>query len=224
MKHLAFALILLSSAASAAGDQLATAFKAAFGKNEAAVLKKQGQLKETIKYTPGDIVQAPFATVLLSPGEVVDPTHVNLGKLAIFYLTPSAKGFTVSKRFVPAVQTGAFGKIVDFSVSRSFGDLPVVTVNGAGNWQGYACSTTTLLELAPEGPRYLAVLPMTYDNSAAVGAGGKPTQVNGRIEKIVPGKSFDVVYFGSKDFTEHYVRSGNSYVLANGGQSRVQRC
>jgi len=65
---------------------------------------------------------------------------------------------------------------------------------------------------------------MTYDNSGAVGANGKYTQLNGRIENIQPGKSFDVVYFGSKEFTERYVRKDNLYVLATGGASKMQRC
>lgn len=220
-------LILLFVSTSVAGapadDPLAAAFRAAFGKAGSIVLKKQGPLKENIKYTAGDLVDTAFGPVLLSPGEVLEPTHANSGKLAIFYLKPTAKGYEVVKRYVPAVVTGSFGKIVDWSVSRSFGDLPIVTVNGAGNWQGYACSVATMIELAPDGPRQLAALPMTYDNSGAA-AGKRPTQVNGRIENIKPGKSFDVVYFGSKDFTERYVRQGNAYVLASGGKSRVERC
>jgi hypothetical protein len=224
MKRVVLALLLVSTPAFAADKQLTEAFHAAFGKGDSAVLKKQGQLKENVKYTPGELISAPFGTVLLSPGEVADATHVNAGKLAIFYLRPTAKGFDVVKRFVPATEAGSFGKIVDWSVSRSFGDLPIVSVNGAGNWQGYSCSTTTLLELTPEGPRHLATLPMTYDNSGAVGAGGKLMQINGRIDNIQPNKAFDVVYFGSKQFTEHYVRKDNVYVLATGGGSRVQRC
>ena len=202
-----------------------TAFRAAFGKNDGSVLlKKQGQLKEDVKYTPGDLLQAPWGPVLLSPGEVVDASHVNSGKLAIFYLKPADKGFEVDKKFVPAAETGSFGKIVDWSVSRSFGDLPIVTVNGAGNWQGYACSTATLIELAPDGPRRLATLPMTYDNSGAAG-GKSAVQINGRIENIQPKKGFDVVYFaGSKEFKDRYVRKGDAYVLAGGAKSRMQTC
>jgi hypothetical protein len=224
MKRVVLALLLVCAPASAAADQVADAFRAAFGKPESVVLKKQGQLKESVKYTPGDLVNAPFGPVLLSPGEVADASHANSGKLAIVYLKRGAKGFDVVKRFVPATEIGSFGKIVDFSVSRSFGDLPVVTVNGAGNWQGYSCSATSLIELAPDGPRLMATVPMTYDNSAAPGAGRKPMQINGRIENIKPGKSFDVVYFGSNEFTERYVRQGAAYVLAAGGTSRVQRC
>jgi len=238
MKRLVVALLLASAAVSAGGKPkpaaekpaagpekpLAVAFRAAFGSKDAIVLKKQGQLKEDIKYTPGELIDAPFGPVLLSPGEVENPSHVNSGKLAIVYLKQSEKGFEVVKKFVPATETGSFGKIVDWSVNRSFGNLPIITVNGAGNWQGYSCSTATLLELTPDGPKELVTLPMTYDNSGAV-EGKNPTQISGRIDNIQPGKGFDMVYFaGSKEFKEHYVRSGDAYALAGGVKSKMQTC
>jgi len=145
MHRAVFALIVVSCAAPAAAKPAeaaapekptVAAFHAAFGKGDSVLLKKQGQLKETIKYTPGELVQAPFGPVLLSPGEVQDASHINSGKLAIIYLKPTAKGYDVVRKFVPAAEVGSFGKIVDWSVSKSFGDLPIVTVNGAGNWHG----------------------------------------------------------------------------------------
>jgi len=224
MKLAFLAVLLVSTAASAADDQLAAAFQAAFGKGGSVVLKKQGQMKESVKYTPGDLVNAPFGTVLLSPGEVVSPAHMSSGKLAAIYLTRTANGFTVAKKFVPAAETGSNGQIADWSVNRSLGDLPVVTVDGGGTWQGCTVSMTTLVELTPDGPKQLASLPMSYDNSGAVPEGQSPTRISGRIENIKTGKSFDVVYFGSKDFTEHYVRKDEAYVLADGGKSRMQTC
>jgi|SRR5947209_11075269 hypothetical protein len=224
MHRVVIALLFVSTATFAAPDkQLASAFRAAFGKGDSVLLKKQGPLNENVKYSPGELVNAPFGPVLLAPGEVVDASHVNSGKLAIIYLKPTAKAFDVTGRFVPATETGSFGKIVDWSVNSSFGSLPVVTVNGAGNWQGYACSTATLVELAPDGPKPLVTLPMTYDNGGAVGATKKLVQINGRIDNISPGKSFDVVYFGTKSFTERYVRRGDTYVLAS-NRSRMQMC
>ena len=240
MKRIVLTLLLISAAsiamakpkpattkpAAAAGPEKPTpaAFRAAFGKGDSVVIKKQGRLKEDVKYTPGELVQTPFGPVLLSPGEVENATHETAGKLAIVYLKQADKGFEVVKKFVPATETGSFGKIVDWSVSKSFGDSPVVTVNGAGNWQGKACSTTTLVELTPEGPRQLATVPLTYDDSQAA-AGKKPTQITGTIDNIQPGRSFDVAYFGfgSKDFTERYVRKGDTYVLAT-GKSRMPTC
>ena len=236
MKRILLALLVACVGTSAAGKPklvaqkpaapekpIDAAFRAAFGKAGSALLKKQGQLREDVKYTPGDLVQAPWGPVLLSPGEVENPSHVNSGKLAIFYLKPADKGFAVEKKFLPAAETGSFGKIVDWSVSKSFGDLPIVTVNGAGNWQGYACSTATLIELRPEGPKELVTLPMTYDNAGA--KPNSPTQINGRIDNIQPRKGFDVVYFGgSKEFKDRYVRKGDAYVLAGGGKSKMLTC
>lgn len=224
MKQAFLALLLVSTAASAADEQLEAAFRVAFGKVGSVVLKRQGEMKENVRYTPGDLVNAPFGPILLSPGEVVSPAHASSGKLAAIYLTRTDKGFAVAKKFVPAAETGSFGKIGEWSVSRSFGELPVVTVDGGGTWQGCTVNITTLLELTPDGPKELASVPMSYDNGGAVPEGQKPTQISGRIENIKPGKSFDVVYFGSKDFTEHYVRKDNSYVLAAGGESRMQTC
>jgi hypothetical protein len=224
MKYFALALLLVSTAASAADQRLAGAFRAAFGKNASVILKNQGTLKESVKYTPGDLVDTAWGPVLLAQGEVQDATHANWGKLAIVYLKPAGKGFAVVNRFVPATEIGSFGKIVDYSVSNSFGPLPIVSVNGAGNWQGYACSLTTMLELTPAGPKRLVTVPMTYDNAGAVGASRKLSQISGRIDNISMGRGFDVVYFGSKSFTDHYVRSGDSYVLASGGRSRMQVC
>ncbi len=224
MKQAFLVLLLVSTAASAADEQLEAAFRVAFGKVGSVVLKRQGEMKENVRYTPGDLVNAPFGPILLSPGEVVSPAHASSGKLAAIYLTRTDKGFAVAKKFVPATETGSFGKIGEWSVSRSFGELPVVTVDGGGTWQGCTVNITTLLELTPDGPKELASVPMSYDNGGAVPEGQKPTQISGRIENIKPGKSFDVVYFGSKDFTEHYVRKDNSYVLAAGGESRMQTC
>ena len=104
-------------------------FRAAFGKPGSVLLKKQGQLKEDVKYTPGDLVQAPFGAGAAQPrARSSNASHVNSGKLAIVYLKPADKGFEVVKKFVPATETGSFGKIVEYSVSKSFGDLPIVTV------------------------------------------------------------------------------------------------
>ena len=232
------ALLLVCAAASVAGKPkppaakapsavekpIQAAFRAAFGKSDSVVLKKQGQLNEDIEYTPGELIDAPFGPVLLSPGEVENASHVNSGKLAIVYLKPAEKGFEIVKKFVPAMETGSFGKIVDWSVNRSLGNLPIVTVNGAGNWQGYSCSTATMIELTPDGPKQLVTLPMTYDNSGAV-QGKAPTQINGRIDNIQPGRGFDMVYFaGSKEFKEHYVRSRDGYALAGGAKSKMQTC
>jgi hypothetical protein len=217
-------IVALALLAAAADPQLSSAFRAAFGKSNSVVLKRQGQMEETVKYTPGALVQAPFGPVLISPGKVLEPAHASSGKVAAIYLKRTQHGFAVRKRFVPATESGSFGTIEDWKVSRAYGPLPVVEVSGGGTWQGYTCSVTTLLELAPDKPRELVTVALYYDDSGTIAQGGKPTTIVGRIGHIVPGRSFDVVYTGPRHFTERYVRRGNAYVLPRHAETRMPLC
>ena len=56
------------------------AFRAAFGKPGSALLKKQGQLKEDVKYTPGDLVQAPLGAGASEPGRGREPLACQFGQ------------------------------------------------------------------------------------------------------------------------------------------------
>jgi hypothetical protein len=40
---------------------------------------------------------------------------------------------------------------------------------------------------------------------------------------VIPGQSFDVVYSGSRAFSEHYVRGAGGYAVA-GGKSIMETC
>src|SRR5438309_8137885 len=104
MKYFVLALLLVSTSASAADQRLAAAFRAAFGKSGSAILKNQGPLKESVKYSPGDVVDTAWGPVLLAQGEVLEATHANWGKLAVVYLKPAGKGFAVVNKFVPATE------------------------------------------------------------------------------------------------------------------------
>lgn len=215
------ALLVAAAASSRTDTQTANAFRAAFGKFGSATLKRQGELKETVKYRPGALVEAPFGPVLLSPGEVIDPAHVSSGKMAAIYLKRTPRGFVVARRFVPATETGSFGVIGEWHVRRTFGTLPVVTIAGGGTWQGYSCEWTTLLELAPQKPRELVTVPLHYDDAGAVMSKRK-TSMDGQIAHIVKGRSFEVLYSGSRRFKDRYIRRGDKYVLV--GKSRMQTC
>lgn len=220
-----FAVLIVAAAPAAPDPQLAAAFRAAFGRTGSAIVKLTGdEMTEQVKFKPGALVQAPFGPVLIAPGEVVDAAHVSAGKLGVVYLKRTPKGFAVTKRFVPAMQTGSFGTLESWRISRAYGPFPVVTVSGGGTWQGYTCSVTTLLELAPDKPKELVTVPLYYDDAGAVAEGKRPKRISGKIARIVPGKSFDVIYSGTKHFAERYVRSGDSYVLAGGGESKMDTC
>jgi hypothetical protein len=219
----AFTLLVATTASAATDPQAAAAFRAAFGRSGSAIVKLTGdELTEQVKFKLGALVQTPFGPALLAPGEVVDAAHVNAGKMGVVYLKKTPKGFAVTKRFVPAMQTGSFGQIGKWRVSRAFGSMPVVAVEGGGTWQGYTCSVTTLLELAPDKPRELVTVPLYYDNAGAMEK--RKTTISGRIARIVPGKSFDVVYSGARKFSELYVRRGDTYVLAGGGETKMETC
>jgi hypothetical protein len=210
------------AAAPRTDPQTAAAFRAAFGKSGSVVLKRQGQYNETVKYTPAAVVEAPFGPVLISIGEVVEGSHASSGKVAAIYLRRSSQGFAVTKRFIPAMESGSFGSIGRWRVSRVYGRLPVVEVEGGGTWQGYTCSLTALLELAPDKPRELVTVPLYYDDAGAVAEGKKAVRIEGHIVRAIPDKSFDVDYSGTRRFSDHYVRRGDAYVLA--GKSRMETC
>jgi len=222
IRALAALSLLLASGAGARTDPAAnSAFTVAFGKSGSVVLKRQGEYKETVKYTPGALVEAPFGPVLVSIGEVVDGSHASSGKVAAVYMRRSGQGLAVAKKFVPAMETGSFGSIGKWRVSRGYGSLPVVEAEGGGTWQGYTCSVTTLLELSPDQPRELVTVPLYYDDAGAV-VDGKPTRIEGRIVRAIAGKSFDVDYSRSRRFTDHYIRRGDQYVLVS--KSRMETC
>ncbi|MBV8909052.1 MAG: hypothetical protein JOZ20_08640 [Sphingomonas sp.] len=222
IRALAALSLLLASGAGAKTDLGANgAFVAAFGKSGSVILKRQGEYKETVKYTPGALVEAPFGPVLVSIGEVVDGSHASSGKVAAVYMRRSGQGLAVAKRFVPAMETGSFGSIGKWRVSRAYGSLPVVEVEGGGTWQGYTCSVTTLLEIASDKPRELVNVPLYYDDAGAV-VDSKPTRIEGRIVRAVANKSFDVDYSGTRRFTDRYIRRGDQYVLV--GKSSMETC
>jgi hypothetical protein len=214
----------LALLAAAIDPQAAAAFRTAFGKSGSVILKRQGEMSESVRYKPGALVMAPFGPVLISEGKVIEPAHASSGKIAAIYMKRTPRSFAVVKRFVPATESGSFGTVESWRVSRAYGPLPIVAVSGSGTWQGYTCSVTTLLELAPDKPRELVTVALYYDDAGAVDPGHGATTITGRIAHIVAGKSFDAVYSGSRRFTEHYVRQGDAYVLPNHAETRMPLC
>ena len=207
-----------------AEEQLARAFEAAFGsRGEAALTVQSDGASEDVRYAPGRLIWLPFGPVLLSEGQVQDPAHVSAGKIAIHYLRPAADRFEVARAFPAGIATGSFGRVAQWSVSPRFSTWPVVVAEGGGTWQGYTCSWLTLTELSPNGPVELASVPLAYDDRGAREDESEATSIDGRILNVVKNQSFDVVYSGSRAFSEHYVRSGNRYSVA-GGESAMKTC
>ncbi|HEX8226126.1 MAG TPA: SHOCT domain-containing protein [Allosphingosinicella sp.] len=205
-------------------EQLARAFEAAFGsRGEAALAVQSDGADEDVRYAPGRLIWLPFGPVLLSEGQVQDPAHVTAGKIAIHYLKPASDRFEVVRAWPAGVSTGSFGKVAHWAVSPRFSTWPVIVSEGGGTWQGYTCSSLTLTELRPAGPVELATVPLAYDDKGAKEDEAQASSIEGKILNVARNQSFDVVYSGSRAFSEHYVRSGDRYAVA-GGKSTMKTC
>jgi hypothetical protein len=206
-------------------EQLERAFEAAFGsRGEAVLAVATDGVSEDVRYTPGRLIWLGYGPVLLSEGKVQDPAHVSAGRIAIHYLRPAGDRFEVVRALPAGIATGSSGQVARWSVSPRFSDWPVVVAEGGGTWQGQTCTALTLTELGPGGPARLAIVPIAYDDSGAKEDGAEATRIEGKILNVVRNQSFDVVYSGSRAFSEHWVRSaGGAYAVA-GGKPAMQTC
>ena len=133
-------------------------------------------MTEQVKFKPGALVQTPFGPALLAPGEVVDAAHVSAGKMGVVYLRRTPQGLrgraSASCRRCRPVRSG---RLKAGGSAAPLARFRVVTVSGGGTWQGYTCSVTTLLELAPDKPKELVTVPLYYDDAGAVAEGKRAT-------------------------------------------------
>jgi hypothetical protein len=207
-----------------AGEQVARAFEAAFGSRGEAVLSVPGDgSDEDVRYAPGRLIWPAFGPVLVSEGKVQDPAHVSAGKIAVHYLKPAGDRFEVVRAFPAAVATGSNGQVARWSLNPRFSNWPVIAAEGGGTGQGYTCSWLTLTELRPDGPARIGQVPLVYDDTGAR-EDGTGRAIEGKILNIVKNQSFDVVYSGSRAFSEHYVRGPGGYAVAGGGKSTMETC
>jgi len=204
-------------------EQLARAFEAAFGsRGEAVAAVPSDGADEEVRYAPGRLIWAPFGPVLISEGKVQDPAHASAGRIAVHYLRPAADRFEVARAFPAAVTAGSNGRVARWSLDPRFSNWPVVVAEGGGTFQGYSCSSLILTELRPDGPARVASVPLAYDDKGAK-ADGTGRSIEGKILNIVKNQSFDIVYSGSRAFSEHYVRNAGGYSVA-GGRSTMETC
>lgn len=205
-------------------EQLARAFEAAFGsRGEAVVSVASDGADEDVRFAPGRLVWLPFGPVLVSEGKVQDPAHASAGKIAVHYLKPAGDRFEVARAFPAAVATGSNGEVASWSLNPRFSNWPVIAAQGGGTGQGYTCSWLTLTELRPDGPARIANVPLLYDDRRAK-EDGTGRSIEGKILNINKNQSFDVVYSGSRAFSEHYVRGPSGYAVAGTGKSTMETC
>lgn len=168
--------------------------------------------EETTHFRRSILVEAPFGPVLVAGGEVSQTldglpgaaSHGTEGRVAAFYLRANGAAFTVLRAFPNAARNGSFGELGDWSITRQFTAHPAIYTQGGGTWQGVTCTIATLSELRSDGPFEIAVIPIHFENGG-VAAPGEMRAVSGRISNVRRSRSFDVVFSGSEQFTDHYV-------------------
>jgi hypothetical protein len=199
-----------------AGEQLARAFQAAFG--EAAQATRTID-DSKIAFAPGTLRWTGNRAILISAGVGTD-CHACTGALAVHYLEPDGDRFRVTGRWEDAIAAGAYGKPPNWSFSTLLSAQPMLRTRMRDGNQGYFCANETFYEFGPQGPRKVADVPIGYDDIGARGKTGK--KIDGQIINAISDQSFDVVYSGSRRFSEHYVRGSGGYAVA--GRSTMETC
>ena len=193
------------------------AFKMAFGLNT----PSQNTMLNDMKYSVGKLVDVGDEKVLVSIGSG-DLPHANGGIVRMDYFKPNNDVFEYQPKLNKTVESGSFGQIGDWGVNYKLGTNPVVFIEGGGTWQGTTCSFTTLVELTPNGANEVFNALTSFSNDGAVESGGD--NLEGKITNIQKGKSFDVVYTGTKNITVHYEKHGGKYETATDVDSVIGGC
>lgn len=187
-------------------QQVDLAFGAVFGLGEREIRVSE----ETVySYAKGRVLWTDFGPVLIVEGSG-EPYPPALGTLGIFYLREVAgPKFEEVRRWPDAAVGSIMGNPPQWKIRRDITDRPVIESTSGGVWQGYACDSITLTELAPGGPRALVTFDSAYDDSGAEGADGQ--RYDGAIVNVVRNRSFDVRFSGTATIIEHFVRKGARY-------------
>jgi Short C-terminal domain len=203
-------------------EQLAAAFRAAFGRDRRATRGVDGA---NLTYTPGGLRWIGDRAVLVSPGRSDQDCHACSGALAIHYLEPQGEGFRVTGQWLNGGGGASWGAPPDWRFSTLLTSEPLLESSAGGTWQGHTCTWTRFYAFAQGGPAEVVSMQMHQDNGGAVTeeSGEQVTDISGQIRNVVKDRSFDVAYTGSERFTERYIRRGARYVLASGA-TRMSGC
>lgn len=189
-------------------EQTARAFAAAFD-GGARVAFASG---EPLIYEPGALVWTSTGAVLVSSGFVERAGPDDLGAIAVHYLKPEGTTFRVVAAHPKGIEGGLAGGPPQWVVSTDFGDEPVVVTDALDWRRGVTCATTALYGLGGGAPLPLAVFPSGYDDAGTGGERAKAVSVSGSIRNILKGRSFEVHFHGTSDFTQVFTRVGARYV------------
>ncbi len=140
---------------------------------------------------------------LISVGGAVDPYPINPGYLKIHYFEVKNGAYQLVKTPDFTIESGSMGQIADIGLNDEITSNIVIFIEGSSSSQGITCSTTDLVELAPEGPRTIySDLTFMSDERG---------ETKGLIGNIKKDTSFDVTYKGTNAGIKHYVKNGKTY-------------
>lgn len=199
----------------AKSEQLKRGYAAVFPKGGTSYVDQEDT---TFSYEDGDVIWASFGLVLIAPATNKNAYPASSGALGIFYLTELNGKFVVRKSWPATIGGGIMGEPPERETSAKFGNMPVVISKAAGFWQGIACHHTSVVGLYPDvGPRPLASFHSFYDNGGAEQNPTKIQAIEGTIENVIAGQSFDVRFDGMMRFVAHYRKNGDRYARTDNG-------
>ncbi|MEA3015563.1 MAG: hypothetical protein QOI38_285 [Sphingomonadales bacterium] len=194
-------------------DQLAAAFRAAFGGRATRAVDEAD-----VTFRPGRLVWIGDKAMLVSEGTNAEECHACAGHVAIHRLAVAGDGFRVEGEWL-SVATDDYGRPPEWRVTGELTGRPALRVEGGGGNQGIFCNFVSWYDLTGESPRQIARVQTGYTNEGEEGG----FELEGRIANLRPGRSFDVVYTGYESFTETYSLRGGRFQF-DGAESRVPSC
>jgi hypothetical protein len=215
-------------------EQLAAAFATAFGGNAS---RSVGD--NQYRYRPAGLIWIGDRAVLVSAGTNPEDCHACAGTLAVHYLAAEGDGFRLTGTWLEGGGFADWGRPPEWRFSTDLSSQPMLRTEGGGGNQGIFCTGVKYYEFADGGPRELVDVQTGYsDDGYRVPENGvPPTEAEGAMRNIVPGRSFDMVYTiqrnalrgghfvqgRSEQLTEHYVLRDGRYRLTP-GPTRVPQC
>lgn len=196
---------------------LKKAFAIAFGIPEGASFANV----KGYKFTPQKLLDVGTQKVLVSIGAMEDGAHVYGGRVAVDYFANGANGYEFNPAKHYELETGSWGNLSEWGINTKLLNNPTIAVEGGGTFQGVTCAKTSIIELSAKGAKEVFSEITMYDNSGFK-VDEDSESLEGKITNIVKGKSFDVVYKGTKDFTINFQYDGNKFVPTGGDINNIK--
>lgn len=202
--------------------QLELAYAAVFGSDRTRTLRTDDT---SFSYSGGRVLWTRFGPVLVVEG-AGEAQRTALGTLGLFYLREvPGPAFETVRQWPDAIPGSVMGNPPEWKARNDLSGTTVIEATGGGVWQGYACDSTSLTELTPTGPVTLVTFESGYNSTGALGDEGE--SYTGKIGSIVRGRSFEVQFSGTRDFTNRYVRQGDRYTrqpVTDGTDGDIPTC